>query len=42
MGDPDLVALGSEKALEYLNFRHHLFARFFTALAGQMQSVAIG
>ncbi|MEJ6683501.1 MAG: hypothetical protein QNL96_06010 [SAR86 cluster bacterium] len=37
MSAPDLVALESEKTLEYHNFRHYLFARFFTTLAVQMQ-----
>jgi MFS family permease len=32
----------SDKALQYPNFRNYLFARFFTTLAVQMQSVAIG
>jgi MFS family permease len=30
------------KAFHYPNFRHYLFARFFTTLAVQMQSVAVG
>jgi len=42
MSAPDLVALGSEKTLNFINFRHYLFARFLTTLAVQMQSVAIG
>ena len=32
----------SAKALQYANFRFYLIARFFTTLAVQMQSVAIG
>jgi MFS family permease len=32
----------NNKALHYPNFRNYLFARFFTTLAVQMQSVAIG
>lgn len=35
-------SIESAKAFTYANFRNYLFARFFTTLAVQMQSVAIG